>query len=86
MVSAVENKPSNGDPHFSLTGLSAKGWTGEVFELNGKVIHLNPPDAAENRKLVLVGAVAIRILQVWKLCRVAPILATASVAETHILV
>jgi hypothetical protein len=35
-----EHKPNNGEPHFSLTGLSAKGWTGEVVELDGKVIHL----------------------------------------------
>lgn len=35
-----EHKPSNGEPAFSVTGLSADKYTGEVVEFDGKVIHL----------------------------------------------
>ncbi len=35
-----EHKPSNGDPSFTVVGLTAEGYVGEVVELDGKVIHL----------------------------------------------
>jgi hypothetical protein len=35
-----EHKPNNGDPHVLITGLSADGYTGEVVEVDHRVIHL----------------------------------------------
>jgi hypothetical protein len=35
-----EHKPNNGDPAFSVVSLSAKDYTGEVVEFDGKVIHM----------------------------------------------
>lgn len=35
-----EHKPKNGDPHFRVLGLTADKYTGEVVEMDGKVIHL----------------------------------------------
>ncbi len=35
-----EHKPSNGDPSFTVTSLTAKDYTGEVVELDGRMIHL----------------------------------------------
>jgi len=35
-----EHKPSNGEPHVAILGLTAAGYVGEVVELDGRVIHL----------------------------------------------
>ncbi len=35
-----EHKPSNGEPHVSIFGLTASRYVGEVVEVNGSVIHL----------------------------------------------
>jgi hypothetical protein len=35
-----EHKPSNGEPHVAILGLTATGYVGEVVELDGRVIHL----------------------------------------------
>jgi hypothetical protein len=35
-----EHKPSDGDPHVRITGLSADAYTGEVVEIDHRVIHL----------------------------------------------
>jgi ARG/rhodanese/phosphatase superfamily protein len=35
-----EHKPLNGDPHVRITGLSAEAYTGEVVEIDHRVIHL----------------------------------------------
>jgi hypothetical protein len=35
-----EHKPNNGDPAFAIYSLTADKYTGEVVELDGKVIHL----------------------------------------------
>lgn len=35
-----EHKPSNGEPHVAIFGLTAAGYVGEVVELDGRVIHL----------------------------------------------
>jgi hypothetical protein len=35
-----EHRPNNGDPHVLITGLSADGYTGEVVEVDHRVIHL----------------------------------------------
>jgi hypothetical protein len=36
-----EHKPSNGEPHVAIFGLTASRYVGEVVELDGRVIHLN---------------------------------------------
>jgi hypothetical protein len=35
-----EHKPSNGEPHIEIFGLTAGNYVGEVVELDGRVIHL----------------------------------------------
>jgi hypothetical protein len=35
-----EHKPNNGDPHVLITGLADDGYTGEVVEVDHRVIHL----------------------------------------------
>ena len=35
-----EHKPTNGDQHFRVASLTAENFTGEVVELDGKMIHL----------------------------------------------
>lgn len=35
-----QHKPSNGEPHVSIFGLTASRYVGEVVEVNGMVIHL----------------------------------------------
>ncbi|HKD15274.1 MAG TPA: DUF6569 family protein [Candidatus Angelobacter sp.] len=36
-----EHKPSNGEPHVAIFGLTASRYVGEIVELDGRVIHLN---------------------------------------------
>lgn len=36
-----EHKPSNGEPHVAIFGLTASPYVGEIVELDGRVIHLN---------------------------------------------
>src|SRR5215471_11505636 len=35
-----EHKPSNGEPHVAIFGLTASRYVGEIVELDGRVIHL----------------------------------------------
>jgi len=35
-----EHKPSNGEPHVAIFGLTASRYVGEVVELDGRVMHL----------------------------------------------
>lgn len=35
-----EHKPSNGEPHVEISGLTASRYVGEVVELDGRVMHL----------------------------------------------
>lgn len=35
-----EHKPSNGEPHVAIFGMSASNYVGEIVELDGRVIHL----------------------------------------------
>jgi len=41
-----EHKPSNGEPHVAILGLTASGYVGEVVELDGRVIHLTVLETA----------------------------------------
>jgi hypothetical protein len=36
-----EHKPSNGEPHVAIFGLTASRYVGEIVELDGRVMHLN---------------------------------------------
>jgi hypothetical protein len=36
-----EHKPSNGEPHVAIFGLTASRYVGEIVEVDGRVIHLN---------------------------------------------
>jgi hypothetical protein len=36
-----EHKPSNGEPHIAIFGVTASQYVGEIVELDGRVIHLN---------------------------------------------
>jgi hypothetical protein len=36
-----EHKPSNGEPHVAIFGLTAARYVGEIVEVDGRVIHLN---------------------------------------------
>lgn len=36
-----EHKPSNGEPHVAIFGITASRYVGEIVELDGRVIHLN---------------------------------------------
>ncbi len=36
-----EHKPSNGEPHVAIFGLTASRYVGEIVELDGRVVHLN---------------------------------------------
>ena len=36
-----EHKPSNGEPHVAIFGITASRYVGEIVEVDGRVIHLN---------------------------------------------
>jgi hypothetical protein len=36
-----EHKPSNGEPHVAIFGLTASRFVGEIVEVDGRVVHLN---------------------------------------------
>jgi len=36
-----EHKPSNGEPHVAIFGVTASRYVGEIVEVDGRVIHLN---------------------------------------------
>lgn len=36
-----EHKPSNGEPHVAIFGITASRYVGEIVELDGRVMHLN---------------------------------------------
>lgn len=36
-----EHKPSNGEPHVAIFGVTASRYVGEIVELDGRVVHLN---------------------------------------------
>jgi hypothetical protein len=41
-----EHKPSNGEPHVAIFGLTASRYVGEIVELDGRVIHLTVLETA----------------------------------------
>lgn len=42
-----EHKPSNGEPHVAIFGLTASRYVGEIVELDGRVMHLNILETAQ---------------------------------------